>query len=49
MGNAFMALLRATRSLGMGAHNPVGLLQPGFGIFAGLRIAFDAASGGGKP
>jgi vitamin B12 transporter len=30
-------------------ENPIGFLQPGFGIFAGVRVAFDTASGGGKP
>jgi len=31
------------------AQDPIGFLQPGFGVFAGLRVAFDTASPGSKP
>jgi vitamin B12 transporter len=30
-------------------QNPIGFLQPGIGVYAGIRVAFDTASGGGKP
>jgi vitamin B12 transporter len=30
-------------------QNPIGFLQPGLGVYAGIRLAFDTTSGIGKP
>jgi vitamin B12 transporter len=49
LGNGLTAYARINNLLDRHYQNPIGFLQPGFGIFAGVRFAFDTASGGGKP
>jgi vitamin B12 transporter len=49
LGNGVSAYARINNLLDRHYENPIGFLQPGFGIFAGVRVAFDTASGGGKP
>jgi len=49
LGNGLTAYARINNLLDRHYQNPIGFLQPGFGIFAGLRVAFDTASLGSKP
>ena len=49
LGNGLTAYGRINNRLDRHYQNPIGFRQPGFGVFAGLRVAFDTASLGGKP
>jgi vitamin B12 transporter len=49
LGNGLTAYARINNLFDRHYQNPIGFLQPGFGIFAGLRVAFDTASLGSKP
>ena len=49
LGNGLTAYARINNLLDRHYQSPIGFLQPGFGIFAGLRVAFDTASLGSKP
>ena len=49
LGNGLTAYARIDNLLDRHYQNPIGFLQPGLGVFAGLRVAFDTASWGSKP
>jgi len=49
LGNGVTAYARIDNLLDRRYQNPIGFLQPGIGVYAGIRVAFDTASGGGKP
>jgi len=49
LGNGVTAYARIDNLLDRHYQNPIGFLQPGIGVHAGIRVAFDTASGGGKP
>jgi vitamin B12 transporter len=49
LGNGLTAYARIDNLLDRHYQNPVGFLRPGFGVYAGIRLAFDAPSGTGKP
>jgi vitamin B12 transporter len=49
LGNAVTAYARIDNLLDRHYQNPIGFLQPGIGVYAGIRVTFDTASGGGKP
>jgi vitamin B12 transporter len=49
LGNGLTAYARINNLLDRHYQNPIGFPQPGFGVFAGLRVALDTASLGSKP
>jgi vitamin B12 transporter len=49
LGDGVSAYARINNLLDRHYQNPIGFLQPGLGVYAGVRFAFDTASGGGKP
>ena len=49
LGNGLSAYARINNLLDRHYQNPIGFLQPGLGVYAGLRVAFDAASWSAKP
>ena len=49
LGNGLTAYARIDNLLDRHYQNPIGFLQPGLGVFAGLRVAFDTASWESKP
>jgi vitamin B12 transporter len=48
-GNGLTAYARIDNLLDRHYQNPIGFLQPGIGVYAGIRVAFDTAGGTGKP
>ena len=46
LGNGLTAYARIDNLLDRHYQDPIGFLRPGFGIFAGLRVALDAARSG---
>jgi vitamin B12 transporter len=49
LGNGVSAYARINNLLDRHYQNPIGFLQPGIGVFAGIRYAFDTASQSVKP
>jgi vitamin B12 transporter len=49
LGNGVSAYARINNLLDRRYQNPIGFLQPGLGVYAGIRVAFDTASPSGKP
>jgi len=49
LGNGVSACARIDNLLDRHYQNPIGFLQPGIGVYAGIRLAFDTASGTDKP
>jgi vitamin B12 transporter len=49
LGSGLTAYARIDNLFDRRYQNPIGFLQPGVGVYAGVRFAFDTASGGGKP
>jgi vitamin B12 transporter len=49
LGNGLTAYARINNLLDRHYQNPTGFLQPGLGVYAGLRVAFDTANRSGKP
>jgi vitamin B12 transporter len=48
LGNGLAAYARIDNLLDRHYQNPIGFLQPGLGVYAGLRVAFDTANLGSK-
>jgi vitamin B12 transporter len=46
LGNGLTAYARINNLLNRNYQDPIGFLRPGFGIFAGLRVALDTARSG---
>ena len=49
LGNGVSAYARINNLFDRHYQNPIGFLQPGLGIYAGIRVAFDTANLGSKP
>ena len=49
LGNGLTAYARINNLFDRHYQNPIGFLQPGLGVYAGIRLAFDTASWSGKP
>ncbi|MBV8093134.1 MAG: TonB-dependent receptor [Acetobacteraceae bacterium] len=49
LGYGLTAYARINNLLDRRYQDPIGFQRPGFGIFAGVRLAFDTASQSGKP
>ena len=49
LGNGVSAYARINNLLDRHYQNPIGFLQPGIGVYAGIRVAFDTASLESKP
>jgi len=49
LGNSLTAYARINNLFDRHYQNPIGFLQPGLGVYAGIRLAFDTASWSGKP
>lgn len=49
LGNGVTAYARINNLFDRHYQDPIGFQRPGLGVFAGVRVAFDTASGGGKP
>jgi vitamin B12 transporter len=49
LGNGLTAYARINNLLDRHYQNPIGFLQPGLGVYAGIRVAFDTANPSGKP
>ena len=49
LGNGLTAYARTNNLFDRRYQNPIGFLQPGLGVYAGIRLAFDTTSGIGKP
>ncbi|MBV9553935.1 MAG: TonB-dependent receptor, partial [Alphaproteobacteria bacterium] len=43
LGNGLTAYARVDNLFDRRYQDPIGFLRPGLGVFAGLRVAFDAA------
>ena len=49
LGNGLSAYARIDNLFDRRYQNPIGFQQPGLGVYAGVRIAFDTASRRAKP
>jgi outer membrane cobalamin receptor len=49
LANGVSAYARINNLLDRQYENPIGFLQPGLGVYAGIRVAFDTANQRGKP
>ena len=49
LGNGLTAYARIDNLLDRHYQNPIGFLQPGLGVYAGIQVAFDTANCSGKP
>jgi hypothetical protein len=49
LGNGLAAYARINNLFDRHYQNPTGFLQPGLGVYAGIRVAFDTANRSGKP
>jgi vitamin B12 transporter len=49
LGNGLAAYARINNLFDRHYQNPSGFLQPGLGVYAGIRVAFDTANRSGKP
>ena len=49
LGDGVTAYARINNLFDRYYQDPIGFQRPGLGVFAGVRVAFDTASGGGKP
>ena len=46
LGNGLTAYARINNLLDRHYQNPIGFLQPGIGVYAGIRVAFDTTRPG---